>query len=283
MIIIRLRSGLGNQMFQYAFFKQMQYWHGKENVKLDIDTYIWNTHNGREIDKVFGIDFSGDTAPSSASFALADVGYSFKQRLLRRIRGRKHKSYLYWKDLQLADYKKLTNDVYIEGFWNEERYFSDIFNFVRKTYTFNGTLTPEQSEFLKQIEATESVGIHVRRGDYAKYPDAFPMCTPDYYKDALQIIKKKHAQVHCFVFSDDLDWCRKELSFMENVNFVENKINTEAYKDMWLMSKCKHNIMANSTFSWWAAWLNANQNKIVVYPKTVFKTYETMPNEWIKI
>ena len=105
MIIIRLRSGLGNQMFQYAFFKQMQHWHGEKNVKLDIDTHRWHKHNGREIDKIFNIDLNKDIAPKKLSLSMADVSYSLKNRILRRIRGVKHKKYAFWKDLSFEDYQ----------------------------------------------------------------------------------------------------------------------------------------------------------------------------------
>lgn len=283
MIIIRLRSGLGNQMFQYAFFKQMQFWHGEENVKLDIDTYGWHNHNGREIDKIFTLDFYGDTATKKQSLHLADVSYSLPSRILRKIRGAKHKKYLFWKEMQLEDYKNLSGDIYLEGFWNEEKYFYDVQSEIRKIYTFPDLKNNYQLEILDKIQTTESVGIHIRRGDYVKYPDKFPMCTPNYYKKALEIIKQKYKDVSIFIFSDDLNWCKSELSFINNVTFVENKVNTEAFVDMLLMSRCKHNIIANSTFSWWGAWLNNNPDKVVIYPETALITYETLPNHWIKI
>ena len=283
MIIIRLRSGLGNQMFQYAFFKQMQFWHGEENVKLDIDTHRWHKHNGREIDKIFKIDLSGDAAPRKLSLSMADVSFSLINRLLRKLRGLKHKSYVFWKDLNFEDYPNLKGDVFIEGFWNEEKYFEDVKEQIKQIYTFPPLNNDYQQSILQEIESNESVGIHVRRGDYAEYPDQFPMCTSAFYAAALKIIQKAHSKIRCFVFSDDLDWCKKNLAFIDSVEFVENKVNTEAYIDMMLMSRCKHNIMANSTFSWWAAWLNNNSEKIIIYPESALNTFTSMPAGWIKI
>ncbi len=281
MIIIRLRSGLGNQMFQYAFFKQMQCWHGSEKVKIDVDTYHFKLHNGREIDKVFNIDFTGDTALEKESLALADVGYKMRHNILRDLRGRKHKRYKYWRDLELNDYRELKGDVYIEGYWNEECFFSDVKDVIRKSYVFSGELNEYQNQILSEIRNSESVGIHTRRGDYVKYPDLFPMCKPEYYYKAFEIIKAKQRQIKCFVFSDDLVWCKSNLYFLDNVTYVDNTVSEEAYKDMWFMSCCKHNIMANSTFSWWASWLNSNPEKIIIYPGSVKKNYNSMPDDWI--
>ncbi|MFC0876839.1 alpha-1,2-fucosyltransferase [Saccharicrinis sp. FJH2] len=279
MIIIRLRSGLGNQMFQYAFFKQMQFWHGTENVKLDIDTYHWKVHNGLEIDKVFNIDLNNDKVSAKTALKFADVGYSLRNRIARRIRGIRHKSYKFWKEMTINDYKNINNDIYLEGHWNEEKYFIDVKSEVRKLYTFNHeniNLT-----ILNKIKTTESIGIHVRRGDYIKYPDSFPMCTPEYYLKGLKKLKNKiSVKTEVFVFSDEIDWCKNNLNMIENVTFVQN--NT-AYHDMMMMSFCKHNIIANSTFSWWAAWLNKNPNKIVIYPNECDRTYSSMPKHWIKL
>ncbi len=279
MIIIRLRSGLGNQMFQYAFFRQMQYWHGPERVKLDISTYHWKVHNGLELDKVFNLDLQKDSIPAEVALQYADVGYEFRQRLLRRLRGKRHQSYKYWKDLEFEDYKRL-GDVYLEGFWNEEKYFRDVQQDIRKAYTFKKDLNEDDLGMLEMISNTESVAVHVRRGDYKKFPKAFPMCRPSYYAEAREMIKAKRDNLIFFVFSDEIDWCRKNLSFPEKAFFVENRNPDEAWKDMFLMSKCRHNIIANSTFSWWAAWLNNNQEKIVVYPESIFLTYSSMPGGW---
>ncbi len=279
MIIVRLRSGLGNQMFQYAFFKQMQKWHGEENVKLDISTYHWKAHNGLEIGHVFGIDLQKDSVSSNVSLKYADVGYKFHHRVLRRLRGRRHKSYRYWKDIEFDEYRTL-NDVYLEGFWNDEKYFAGVQDEVRFLYQFQLPLTEDDDGLLRKIESCESVAVHVRRGDYKKYPEAFPLCRPDYYRQAIGLLSEKYPELSCFVFSDDLEWCKKELSFLPRVTFVENHDSSMASKDLFMMSKCRHNIIANSTFSWWAAWLNNNPDKMVLYPHTVNLVYQSMPDGW---
>lgn len=283
MIIIRLRSGLGNQMFQYAFFKQMQQWHGPEKVKLDISTYHWKAHNGLELHRVFDIDLQKDSVPDSVSLSYADVGYKLHHRILRRLRGIKHRSYVNWKNIQFEEYKNL-DDIYIEGYWNNEIYFAGVKEEIRKAYRFTKIeLTNYQTRILNEIESGESVSVHVRRGDYKKYPKAFPMCSPDYYRKAVELLSKEGKNLKCFVFSDDLPWCKKELQFLPDVVFVENPVRDHAYKDMMLMSRCKHNIIANSTFSWWAAWLNNYPAKKVIYPESAMLVYTSMPEGWIKL
>lgn len=282
MIVIRLRSGLGNQMFQYAFFLQIRQWYGKENVMPDIDTYHWKAHNGRELDKVFGIDLREDAAPVSLSLGMADVGYSLKNRILRRLRGKKHRCYTFWKSLTYDDYKHLPKDIYLEGYWNEERYFCDVAEQVRLQYQFAKPADDANRECLSQIANTCSVGIHVRRGDYKKYPDTLPMCPVEYYRKAVDWIEagNQGQDLRFFIFSDDMDWCRENLSFLKNAQFVGHNAGTDSCKDMMLLSACRHQIIANSTFSWWAAWLNPNPDKTVTYPSTAKLTYASMPESW---
>ncbi len=280
MIIIRLRSGLGNQMFQYAFFKQMQQWHGNDKVKLDISTYHWKVHNGLELDRVFDIDLKEDSVPEHISLKFADVSYKLFHRIRRRIFGRKHHSYAFWKELSLLDYKTLDN-IYLEGFWNNEAYFKGVEDEIRKIYKFKIELNLDDKELMGNIENSESVAVHVRRGDYKKYPEIFPMCKPDYYQKAYDLITASNSKLKFFIFSDDIFWCKKELKFISDAVFVENLDSTQASKDMMFMSCCKHNIIANSTFSWWAAWLNNNPDKKIFFPESARLTYSSMPTGWI--
>jgi hypothetical protein len=284
MIVIRLRSGLGNQMFQYAFFLQMQQWYGEDKVKLDMDTFHWKVHNGREVDKIFGIDLARDAVPPSVSLSMADVGYSVKNRVLRRLRGKKHKHYLFWKQLKYEDYRRLPEHVYLEGYWNEEIYFREVAEKVRAIYRFPQPQDAANREMFQKIEALPSVSVHVRRGDYIRYPDSFPMCSAAYYRQAAQIIRAKTCeQLHFYVFSDDMKWCENNLDLGENTTFADINPGKDAWKDMMLMSHCRHQIIANSTFSWWEAWLNPNTDKTVIYPSSVNKTYASMPAAWMML
>lgn len=282
MIIIRLRSGLGNQMFQYAFFKQMMFWHGEGRVKLDIDTYHWNVHKGLEIDRVFGIDLAPYTVPAEVSLRYADVGYRLHHRILRRLRGRRKLAYRNWKDIRYEEYRGM-DEVYLEGFWNEEQYFQDVAPVIREIYRFQELTDVADRKVRDRIGEVTSVSVHVRRGDYRKYKKTLPMCPPSYYERAAAHLQQKYPDLIFFVFSDDMEWCRKNLSMNGPVHFVEHTYPSDDWKDMMLMSCCRHHIIANSTFSWWAAWLDPNKEKTVIYPESVFLTYQSMPAEWICI
>lgn len=279
MIIIRLRSGLGNQMFQYAFFKQMIFWHGEDRVKLDADTYHWNVHNGLEIDRVFGIDLAPVSVPAEISLRYADVGYRLYHRLLRRLRGRKDRAYRNWKDIRYEEYRDM-DEVYLEGYWNEERYFKDVAPVIRQLYRFPELTDASDLQVADRIGEVRSVSVHVRRGDYRKYQKTLPMCPPAYYERATAHLQQKYPDLVFFVFSDDLDWCRKNLLLNAPVHFVTHTNPSDSWKDLMLMSRCRHHIIANSTFSWWAAWLDPKEDKTVIYPESVFLTYKSMPAGW---
>ena len=169
-------------------------------------------------------------------------------------------------------------DYYLDGFWQCERYFQDAQLKIREE------LTPSKEKLLefRQIISTNSVSLHIRRSDYLTSNGFHPVQTLEYYKNAINKIGKYE---NLYVFSDDIYWCKNNLEF-KNMVFVEGKTNIE---DLWLMSLCDHNIIANSSFSWWGAWLNNNPNKMVIAPKLWFGQHvninsgDIVPDEWIKL
>jgi hypothetical protein len=283
MIIIRLRSGLGNQMFQYAFFLQLRKWYGEENVKLDVDSYHWKDHNGRELDKVFNLDLAKDAAPLNIISQMADVKWCIKNRILWKLRGRKHVCYVSERQLTYENYKSLPENIYLEGYWQEEHYFYEVSDLVRTAFTFSKPGDMANKAMLEKITNSESVAIHVRHGDYIKSPNTFPMCSVDYYLKAKKIIYEKINNPIFYIFSDDINWCKKNVNGGGKTIFVCINSGKESYKDMMLMLNCKHQIIANSTFSWWSAWLNPYPQKLVIYPVSVYKTMASMPFSWIML
>jgi hypothetical protein len=160
-----------------------------------------------------------------------------------------------------------SNKLYIDGYWQSELYFRDIEGIIRKQFTFK-KISQENKDIAEEMRGIESVAIHIRRGDYVgtKYEHA---CPKEYYSKAVDYIMNKSKIDKIYVFSDDVQSAATIINDGLEVKFQFIDINNgnTSYQDMYLMTQCKHNIIANSSFSWWGAWLNANPNKIVVAPK----------------
>ena len=158
-------------------------------------------------------------------------------------------------------------DVYLDGYWQRKEYFEDISELLRNELVLRKFPVGENKRILEEIEKTNSVAIHVRRGDYLKMQDMFGgICTEEYYNNSMKYMGEHINDAHFFVFSDDMGWCRKFFDQKENITFVDINNEDASCFDLFLMSKCKNMIMANSSFSWWAEYLNNNADKVVVAP-----------------
>jgi len=245
-------GGLGNQMFQYAFLLALR----KKGIraKMDLMPFEWeNVHNGFELEKVLGIheDYVSESVLHKYYFLFL-------------------KKYCPKKVIQdyLAYYPQVFNRgiVFYDGFWQWHPYFKDCEKEVRQAFTFKG-IDERNSNVAEEMHRETSVSIHFRRGDYLNIPRLM-VCDDAYYKNAINYIIEHVDNPVFYVFSNDVEWSRE---FMKNlhVRFEVMDFNQgkDSYKDMFLMSQCKHNIIANSSFSWWGAWLNKNPDQIVVSPK----------------
>lgn len=163
------------------------------------------------------------------------------------------------------------DDGYLDGYWQQEDYFKLIRDELLNDYKFNSVSGIELKNMLDIIEKNESVSIHIRRGDYANSSIYDNIANLEYYNEAINIIKSKVVNPVFFIFSDDIEWVKENMK-ISNSYIINFNRGLDSYKDMFLMSKCKHNIIANSTFSWWGAWLNINNNKIVIRPNKFLNT-----------
>ena len=267
MIIVRVTGGLGNQMFQYAMYKSLEK-KGKL-VKLDSKSFYETKkeHNGYELERIFDIKPNKPTKEDLEKFDENNISTLFK--IKRKLFGDKKfvydtKEYVFNKDVY-----KLKNS-YLNGYWQSIKYFEGIENDIKKDFRFKNQLDNKNLEILNEIENSNSISIHIRRGDYMS-PENYNMygciATPTYYKKAIKVIEEKVENPIFFVFSNDMDWVKKNIQINSRVFYIDINSGNGSYKDMQLMSNCKHNIIANSSFSWWGAWLNENKNKIVVAPK----------------
>lgn len=290
MNIVRITSGLGNQIFQYAFYRAL-----KSNIphtKMDISEFKHRSHhNGYELERIFNIlpDYASKKECNSVADMSKDLWSDIRRKYLKinlkssgRLISENVLGHFAHPDLLTME------DSYFQGFWQSEKYFIQIQDQLRKELTFKPPLDEANRLIAVDIEAKNSVSLHVRRGDYVKKRrvDTFgTVCSPDYYQKAIEWIQSRVDDPHYFIFSDDMAWVKANI-IMDNAVYVDINSGKNSYKDMQLMSKCKHNIIANSSFSWWGAWLNSNPDKIVVAPGMWFRDAEMpdiVPESWYKI
>lgn len=269
MIIVNLTGGLGNQMFQYAFGKKIAT-KLKTDLKLHFTDALFNTKRPYALD-VYNVSASMATTEDLRKLGIIQnrvinrVQYLITERL--GIQFNRHivtQKYPYIFD---SKYFSIKNDSYIQGFWQDIRYFKDIEDILRKEFTPKKRLDEKNQKIFKKIQESTSVSIHVRRGDLITNKANARFIGLNYYIKNINKINKLKNNSIFFVFSDDISWCKQNLnSFMSSVYYIDNNKGKESYKDLFLMSSCKHNIIANSSFSLWGAWLNQNKNKILIKP-----------------
>ncbi len=293
MIKVKIQAGLGNQMFQYALARTIKYRTNKE-VALDLSFYAkggvvsGDTPRGFELDK-FNIDknIKFDYTPTPKKTSILE---KIKRRLLNESSYVFYKKYLYLKD-----------GSYLIGFWQSEKYFKDYENIIRKEFTLKDRIEDRgendlAKKFLKDIENSPiSISVNVRRGDYVnnqKTRAYHGLVEKDYFFQGVRyVIDKLEAdkeKVNIFIFSDDTGWCKDNLNNLAELGkliFVPQEIS--ATDSLYLMSKCQNNIIVNSSFAWWGAWLNENPKKIVVAPKywmrAKLNTKDIVPETWIEL
>ncbi len=308
MVIVKLIGGLGNQMFCYAFGKAMAL---EKKTELYIDKSWVDQMEKEKSISLFGMDYfetnySIRNAKTNRLFNIFDNKYIWKiYRKIYMIFLDTEKSSIlvekkfnFHKEIFSNKYK----NIYLkEGYWQSYKYFEKYSNHIRKEFTFKKNVYLENKVLADEILGLEdTVSIHIRRGDYIKNPSLNQIyggiCTKEYYLRAIEILNSELKQPIFYVFSDDLDWAKELFKNHKNIRYVDNNSldvkeeighQDKGYCDMYLMTLCKHNIIANSSFSWWAAWLNPNPNKIVIAPKKWFNddrnTEDLIPKEWVRV
>jgi Glycosyl transferase family 11 len=289
-VYVRLIGGLGNQIFQYATGRALAM---RTNASLKLDTSGYETYGLRryELDS-FPIE-AGIALPEELATIIQpnDGPRSFLDRLLAL---RKASTITVYREPSFHFDSGLVMQlppVYLDGYWQSERYFANIATELRRELTPTLPLDSSNSETAAQIDAVEAVSLHVRRGDYVTDPTTnayHGTCSLDYYKRAIDYVCSHVAKLHLFVFSDDHGWTRENLVSDLQTTYVTANPPERGFRDLQLMSRCKHHIIANSSFSWWGAWLNPSPNKIVVAPKRWFNTLthdtsDLIPQSWVRL
>ncbi len=283
MVGVNIFGGLGNQMFQYAIGRSISL---ENNTDLNLNTRELYFDQFREFSlDVFDIPKIILERKQSISFSLIDnLIFKLSKFLYER------KISLTGKIFERTEFKFSSELMNIQqgslyGYWQSYRYFEKIRNILLKDFTLLHGLDSKNSELLTNIKNTNSVSIHIRRGDYLNY-DVYSTIGIEYYNSAVLLMEKKIERPYFYIFSDDIEWASSNLE-ISNAIFVDINSSKNAYLDLELMKNCKHNIIANSSFSWWGAWLNENKSKEVIAPKKWIKGVsdfsDLLPDEWIKL
>jgi hypothetical protein len=278
MIVSLVLGGLGNQMFQYALGRQLS---SAQHTTLKLATFGYRLRKYRRhpylLDR-FNIRAQpagvGDylrLAPQACRLSALTLerGGGFDRRILR-----------------------LERSTLLVGYWQSPRYFPDVAAELREELTLREAPSAATRDMAARIAATTSVAVHVRRTDYIANPDnveLFEECTLDYYQAAMRLMTQRLGAPHFFVFSDDPAWARAHLRSDAALTYVEHNDAAHGHEDLMLMRQCRHNVIANSTFSWWGAWLDDRPDKLVVAPRRWFKgggggrEDDLLPDAWIRI
>lgn len=291
MIITKLQGGLGNQMFQYAVGKFLA---EKNNAELKLDISNFGQEDKKTTPRKFELkNFNINTKIATRE----EIKYfkKYKKSNIRFFRFLYNKIFAddsiyisqksYYFDPEIL---KLKDNIYLNGEWQSEKYFKNIRNILTQEFTPK-IKSYTYEKYIEKIQSTDSISIHIRRGDYLnkKLLENYGICSLDYYNKAIKLIIEKISNPTFFIFSDDIEWVKENLKIDFPTIFVSNG-EIKDYEELILMSKCKHNIIANSSFSWWGAWLNQNPNKIVIAPKNWFKNEswapkDLIPENWLRI
>jgi hypothetical protein len=298
MIIVKLNGGLGNQMFQYAFGRRIAYENNLQ-LKLDISGFKDDIVYRRKYSLgCFNIqeDFATEEDLRRAKFLLADDLLGKFVRLLYMALPYYSRYNVIEKEVFKVDpriFRKYSSANFV-GYWQNEEYFRTIEKKLRKDFEFKNEESDSYRHLFKNIISTNSVGIHIR--NYTKNFDeeaskrdaeSYNLLNKDYYNSAINLLNEKEGEVELFAFTDDVEWLKNCLPSASTVHLVKVEDQVD-YEDLRLFSACKHQIMANSSFSWWAAWLNKNPQKRVIAPKLWFRNspYDTsrlIPEKYIKL
>lgn len=270
MILTRLMGGMGNQMFQYAAGRSLSL---RFQTELLLDTQWYATaHPDEETPRSFEL----------AAFDLPDTTIWCPG--MRRPDYDLRDPYFTYN----AAFEWVSDDTRLVGQWQSPQYFADYADVIRRDFTFRADAS-EGNQLLARITADPSaVSLHVRRTDYVTPASNLGFVGESYYERAVAWVRERVAQPTFYIFSDEPAWCRQHLMFGDASVYVDGNVGANSYLDMWLMSHCKHHIIANSTFSWWGAWLNPNAEKLIAAPARWFcdpsmDARDLVPSTWTRL
>lgn len=288
MDVVIIFNGLGNQMSQYAFMlAKRKFHHAIPLFRADNKC----VHNGSELDVLFGVKYPHGVKKKILDFLYESIQMKRRKKVLNRLGVHLYKeplNYDFQSDLLVG--KRWGINFYFGG-WHSEKYFKFMKDEIQNTFIFPQDDDKKMQHWVNQINEIEnSVSLHVRRGDYVNIPkeDYYQfgeVATLEYYNQAIIEIKAKNPNCHFFVFSNDISWCKANFGY-NGFSFVDCNVGEKSWRDLYLMTLCKHHIIANSTFSWWGAWLSKKEDGMTIHPKWFIRNIPTKdfyPGQWIEI
>ncbi len=287
MIVVKLKGGLGNQLFQYAVGRHLAEINQSE-LKLDISffkTYKLHSYS------IGPFNIYENFASAKEIRTLMSGRQSELNRFISRLF---HTSitikptYVIEKMLNFdQDILNLSDGVYLDGYWQSEKYFSKIDEIIRREFTIRNPPMGIDRKIIELMTSCEAVSIHIRRGSYLMppYNQVHGICDLEYYQQCINLICKEVNDPHFFVFSDDPDWARNNLKLPHITTIIDHNSSETDFEDLRLMTYCKYHIIANSTFSWWGAWLCQRDKKTVFAPKKWYikngvNNDDLIPKDW---
>lgn len=288
MIIVKVQGGLGNQMFQYAFGRALAEKHSQD-LYLDCSEYLRPSCK-----REYGLDHFNIRAKKAScgdvkSMVTPHFALRKKLKKIFAVPYSLSSTHILERNFNFQPSILEFNCGYFDGFWQTQKYFSGISDIVRKDLTFKDAVKYSGGETFAKITSLNSVSLHIRRGDYVKVKRTrkrFSVIRAGYFKRAVEYMRSKLDTPHFFIFTDDPKWVSENFPAGEDYTLVSS---SGMYEDLFLMAQCRHNIIFNSSFSWWGAWLNGNPGKIVVAPDMWFTPHykldysDVVPEEWIKL
>jgi hypothetical protein len=289
MIITRLIGGLGNQMFQYAAGRRLAHHHNTD-LFLDVTGFASYALRKYELD-IFRINAT--IAPSDL---LKHVSFSRKDAVRFGIRnlftGESAVQYIKEKspDFQ-EEILSLPDNVYLDGYWQSEKYFAEIADIISQEFSIINPPSIINQQLMEEIDKCNSVSVHIRRGDYVTNPETrriHYVCDEDYYLRAIAKMMECVEYPSFFIFSDDPEWAQRHIIPDAPVKDISHNPPNPSHEDLRLMMQCHHHIIANSSFSWWGAWLGKKPGQIVIAPTNwfaveMYSSKDKIPNHWLKI
>jgi hypothetical protein len=265
MIIARIEGGLGNQMFIYAAARSLAL-RTERMLKLDVTSaFNVDTYGRRYQLHLFNIQAQEANEEEVAIYTVGSRSFDLSRRL-NRLLPLSWRSFIEEKsrfDPRILQFRPKREEVYLIGYWQREEYFKKVANVIRQDFTLKVGLSEETLSVMKRIQnvGSESVCLHARRISYEH------LLSKSYYERAFEALQKRVKRPHFFIFSDDVDWVQENLNPPGRFELVTHKGAERDFEDLWLMIQCRHSIIANSSFSWWGAWLNENPRKVVIAPR----------------